>query len=175
LSLADLLSLARIPLGVAFVPLAGRPIPAFVVLALAAATDVLDGWTARHIGKPSRWGDWLDPVCDKLFMTGVVTGLYVFHHPPLLLLGLILTREAILFLLFFAYHAAPNLRGTRYDYRANAVGKANTVAQFLAVTALLLHHPAALPLAALCGALGVASSVTYARRGLRRPAAKGQK
>ena len=48
LNLPDLLSLVRLPLGVAFVPLAGRPTAALAVLALAAVSDVLDGWLARR-------------------------------------------------------------------------------------------------------------------------------
>ncbi len=152
-----------------FIPLAGRLTPALVLLALAGISDVLDGWVARHISHhPSRWGDWLDPVCDKVFMSCVLAGLYLFYRPPLLALGLIVTREALLFVLFVAYRAAPSLRGVRYDYRAHPVGKANTVAQFLAVGALLIEHPAAWPLSFMCATLGLASAVVYASRGLRQ-------
>lgn len=150
----------------AFIPLAGRLTPAFVILVLAGVSDVLDGWVARHVSA-SRWGDWLDPVCDKVFVAGVLSGLYLSCRPPLVVLAFILTREVLLLILFVAYHAARSLRSSRYNYRAHAVGKANTVAQFLAITALLIKVPLAWPLSILCIALGVASAVVYGARGLK--------
>ena len=62
---ADLLSGARIPLAVAF-PLAPDRWR-MVILATAAATDLLDGVLARRFGS-SALGTLLDPVADKLFM-----------------------------------------------------------------------------------------------------------
>jgi phosphatidylglycerophosphate synthase len=153
----------------AFIPLAGRLTPALVILVVAGVTDVLDGWVARHLSRPSRWGDWLDPVCDKVFVTGVLVGLYLSFRPPLLVLVFILTRELLLLILLVVYHLAPSLRGSHYNYRAHVVGKANTVAQFLTVTALLIQNAAAWPLSILCIAFGIASAVVYGARGLKRP------
>jgi cardiolipin synthase len=42
---------------------------ALVVFAVAAVTDGLDGWVARHSGQMTRLGAMLDPVADKL-LTG---------------------------------------------------------------------------------------------------------
>ena len=64
-TVADLLSAARIPLAVAF-PLASNSWR-MVILALAAATDLLDGPLARRFGS-SVLGSLIDPVADKLFM-----------------------------------------------------------------------------------------------------------
>jgi len=47
----------RVPLGVAFVPLAGRPIAALAVLALAAVSDMLDGWLARRQPQRISWAN----------------------------------------------------------------------------------------------------------------------
>jgi phosphatidylglycerophosphate synthase len=135
---------------------------------LAGITDVLDGWVARHVSPPSRWGNWLDPICDKVFVTGVLAGLYLHYRPSLLVLFFVVTREGLLAILFVAYHATPSLRRSQYNYQAHAVGKANTVAQFLAATALLLRSPAAWPLSILCAALGLASALVYGARGLDR-------
>ena len=222
LNLPDLLSLVRLPLGVAFVPLAGRPTAALAVLALAAVSDVLDGWLARRrpqwlIWEPSEgslrpsaphppplprslrsasptlprrsvaskarrlptrlgWGEWLDPVCDKFFIMAVMAGLYLFRHPSLAILLPILTREAAILVLFLVHRLVPSLRGVPYDYRAHVLGKATTAAQFLAATALLLAHPAAKYLAALCALLGLLCAGVYARRArtvARRPGASG--
>ncbi len=55
----------------------------------------------------------------------------------------------------------------RYDFRAGPVGKAATVAQFLAILALLAEHPLRTALATLAGCLGLISAGEYVRRGLR--------
>lgn len=39
---------------------------ALVVFTVAALTDALDGWVARHSGKSTRLGAMLDPIADKL-------------------------------------------------------------------------------------------------------------
>ena len=176
LNLPDLLSLLRVPLGVAFVPLVGRPIAAITILAVAAVSDVLDGWFARRQPQRISWGEWLDPVCDKFFIMAVMVGLYLFRHPSLAILLPILTREAAILVLFLVHQLVPSLRGVPYDYRAHVLGKAATAAQFLAATALLFAHPAAKYLAALCALLGLLCAGVYARRArtvARRPGASG--
>ena len=67
LTLSNLLSLSRVPLGVAFIAVADPMLMAMLV-AVAAATDVLDGFIARVSGTVSHIGLLLDPLCDKLFV-----------------------------------------------------------------------------------------------------------
>jgi len=165
LTLADWLSLVRVPLGVAFVPLAGRPWLALLVLGIAGLTDILDGWLARRKPNPKAWGPWLDPLCDKAFILLVMTGLWLSQAPPLSIILPVLTRETAILILFVLRFLAPSLRTLRYDYRALALGKATTVTQFLTVAALLLSRPEAQLLAVLCALLGFFSAVAYAKRG----------
>jgi phosphatidylglycerophosphate synthase len=73
-SLPSALSLARLPLAAVF-PLAANEIVAVTLLVAAAATDVLDGWCARRLGRVTFTGTLLDPLMDKLFVVGVVTSL----------------------------------------------------------------------------------------------------
>ncbi|HET9132830.1 MAG TPA: CDP-alcohol phosphatidyltransferase family protein, partial [Gemmatimonadales bacterium] len=65
-AIADVLTVARLPLGVAFIAFPATE-ARLAVLALAAATDLGDGWVARRFGA-SRIGAVLDPIVDKLFM-----------------------------------------------------------------------------------------------------------
>jgi phosphatidylglycerophosphate synthase len=123
LNLPDLLSLVRVPLGVAFMPLAGRPIAGLAILALAAVSDMLDGWLARRRPQRVAWGEWLDPVCDKFFIIAVMAGLYLSRHPPLETLLPILTREIAVLVLFLVHRLVPSLRSIRYDYRAHILGR----------------------------------------------------
>jgi phosphatidylglycerophosphate synthase len=115
-------------------------------------------------------------VCDKFFIIAVMVGLYLSQHPSLKTLLPILTREAAILVLFLIYRLVPSLRGIRYDYRANALGKATTAAQFLVAAALLFAHPAAKYLAALCALLGLLCAGVYAWRGhamARKPRPEG--
>jgi cardiolipin synthase len=180
-SVADYLSLVRIPLGVAFVLVAGDTLLAMTVLVVAGLSDVLDGWVARRqraqgagdegsdrgvSDRRQHRGDWLDPLCDKLFVVSVVTGLYLARRPPVLWLALLLTRESLQLVAMMALRLVPPLhRMSRdFDYRAHPIGKATTVMQFLALGALLIEHPLAGPAAWASAALGVMSVFTYVRR-----------
>ena len=63
---ADLLSAVRIPLAIAF-PFVANDVR-LILLAAAAASDLLDGQLARRFGSSSL-GTVIDPVADKLFMS----------------------------------------------------------------------------------------------------------
>ncbi|MCJ7590447.1 MAG: CDP-diacylglycerol--glycerol-3-phosphate 3-phosphatidyltransferase [Woeseiaceae bacterium] len=74
LNLANMLTLFRIaaiPVVVIcfYSPLPNaRPIAA-VLFGIAAVTDLIDGWVARRYGQTSRFGEFLDPVADKLMVS----------------------------------------------------------------------------------------------------------
>jgi cardiolipin synthase (CMP-forming) len=169
-SVADCLSLVRIPLGVAFVFLAHNTALAMIVLVAAGVSDVLDGWFARrHRPAEDRGqhrGDWLDPLCDKLFVGAVVTGLYLARQPPILWLALLLTREALQLVAVTALRLVPTLHrlSRDYDFRANPLGKATTVVQFFAAAAMLVGHPLAGPVVWTAAAMGLVSVFIYVRR-----------
>src|SRR5438105_7555535 len=103
LTAPNLLSLARVPLGaafwLAFGPPGEPPYIAFLIMALAAVTDVLDGYVARRQaaraaggtgadvgsggGSGGGTGAWLDPICDKLFVGAVLAAIIVRRHPAI--------------------------------------------------------------------------------------------
>src|SRR5690606_10932652 len=71
-----------------------RPV-AGIVFAIAAVTDLLDGWVARRLGQTSKFGEFLDPVADKL-MVAVVLVLLVQSNPTVpmaLVAAIIIGRE----------------------------------------------------------------------------------
>jgi cardiolipin synthase (CMP-forming) len=68
----NLLTVARLPLAVAFPFVAGRRRIALGVVAAAAATDVLDGWLARKLGRVTTFGAVADGIADKAFAASVV-------------------------------------------------------------------------------------------------------
>ncbi len=77
LNLANFLTLLRIvaiPVVVVcfYSPLEyARPLAA-ILFGLAAVTDAIDGWVARRFGQTSRFGEFLDPVADKLMVAIVL-------------------------------------------------------------------------------------------------------
>ena len=71
-----------------------RPI-AGIVFGLAAITDMLDGYAARKLGQTSRFGEFLDPVADKLMVAAVLV-LLVQSDPRIvvaLIVMIIIGRE----------------------------------------------------------------------------------
>ena len=186
--LAHALTLSRLVLAGVFWPVVDRPWWALGVLALAGLTDVADGLVARAarrrrqragLPSPAPLGEWLDPLCDKTFVVSVLIALRAGPGLPWPLLLLIATRELILIPIAALYRLTPWLRARlQYRFRAGALGKAATVAQFLAIT-LILFRDARAPVAAVAAALiGTLAAAAYIVRGVRlargpRPALQG--
>lgn len=71
---------------------------AFVLYAVAAATDYLDGWWARTFNQGSDFGRMLDPIVDKVFVAGLFVMMAYDHTISGLMLFcpiIILAREFI--------------------------------------------------------------------------------
>ena len=165
---ADLLSLVRIPLGVLFLFVAQAPWVAVALIVVAAITDVLDGYVARRELGPgatgAHRGDWLDPVCDKIFILFVLIALVWVHHTPLRFMLLLLLREILQVMALAVYAVIPALHRRPYNYRANRLGKLTTVCQFVIALLILFGQPPPWPLAIVTGTLGVTSLATYIAR-----------
>jgi phosphatidylglycerophosphate synthase len=82
------------------------------------------------------------------------------------LLALIVARELLQLPMSIVYRTIPTLRRwLRYDFRASVLGKAATIAQFLAIGALVAGLPAHLPVY-LAFALGIIALGDYLRRAI---------
>lgn len=99
--LPNALSLVRVPLllalaGCLFVPFGRRYTTALALLALACATDYLDGALARRLNAVSDFGKLFDSLCDKVLTVGVfITFLALDFYPPIFLFPVlaVLARE----------------------------------------------------------------------------------
>ena len=69
---------------------------AFVVLALSAVTDYLDGMIARALGQISRLGQLLDPIADRLYIAATLLGLAIRAIIPWWLVIVLLARDLVL-------------------------------------------------------------------------------
>lgn len=127
LTVPNLITAARLVLVPVFVWafLTGRDPLAFVILAVIAGSDWLDGAVARRLGQISALGKVLDPVADRIAIGAVVAAMAVRRVVPLPLVGVILAREIAVSLVFVALEA----RGVR-RIEVNRVGKAATACLF---------------------------------------------
>jgi len=133
MGLANWLTVLRILLIPVFVTLLvyRRPGWALTVFALAAFTDLLDGWVARRRGMASRLGAFLDPIADKLLLTASFVTLTYLRALPFWIAAVVISRDVILVVGALLVHIV----GIRIDPRPTRAGKAATF--FQVVTVLL--------------------------------------
>lgn len=108
---------------------------ALLVLALAGASDWLDGRLARALHQESRLGELLDPAADRLFILVTLVVLTMRGVVPLWLVGVIALREVGL-----ATVLAVLVRRGVGPLPVHLVGKAGTFALLYAFPLLLLAH-----------------------------------
>jgi CDP-diacylglycerol--glycerol-3-phosphate 3-phosphatidyltransferase len=133
--LPNALALARAAAVLPVVLLIGEPAHAWWALAIfsaAALTDALDGPLARRINAVTPLGTFLDPLADKILILGALAALLGQGHVEAGLVLIVFGRE----LLAVALRSAGIIRGVPIE--VSAYGKAKTVAQAVAVGALLL-------------------------------------
>ena len=76
------------------------PVPrltVFVLCWVAYATDLADGWIARHFHQESDFGRALDPLADKMYVAGAVFALVWQGMMPLWFVLLVLARDVLIF------------------------------------------------------------------------------
>ncbi len=169
MGLANSLTVLRIVLIPVFVTLLvyGWPRWALVVFAVAAFTDLLDGWVARRRGT-SRLGAFLDPLADKLLLTASFVTLTYLKALPFWITAVVLSRDIILVVGALLVHMV----GGRIDPRPTGAGKAATFFQVLTVLAGLLNRDFTIPLAPmlfvwLAAIFTVVSGCQYLMQGMR--------
>lgn len=124
------------------------------IFLLAALTDILDGIIARRTNRITVTGALLDPIADKLLMSGAFISLAELGVAPAWMVFLIIAREfAVTGLRLVALE-----RGVPIS--ANRLGKAKTTSQVVTVSLLIfsLRFPVWAPLATV--ALWVAIALT---------------
>jgi cardiolipin synthase len=181
--IAHALTISRVGFAIAFWLTYGTPAWSIAWVSLAAASDALDGRVARaarrRAGVPvdaRGAGDWLDPAADKLFVAIVVAAIGAHDRDAWPLIACLVARELVTIPLTVAYGVARALGRARVvRLRARRIGKAATVAQFLAVVALVAWGtvlPAMRwPLAIVAGGLGLAAVFEQVRGRSITPAA----
>jgi CDP-diacylglycerol--glycerol-3-phosphate 3-phosphatidyltransferase len=132
---------------------------AFAVFVGAALTDTFDGWVARRLEGVTAFGAMADPLADKLLVVGTLASLALFSEVPWWIVLVIAGREAIVTALRVLV-----VRRAGVVVPATAWGKVKTVAQIVAIAAVILpvvDGALVVGLLAIAIALTVGSGVDY--------------
>jgi cardiolipin synthase len=131
----NLLSLARLALApYVFVLLVRREYRTVLVLfAIAGLTDFLDGLAARKFGSISRLGAILDPVADKVLLSGTFLTLALTGAIEAWVAAVVLGRDVLI----LAAAGVLYLAKSRRSFPPSIWGKISTVVQIAFVLAIV--------------------------------------
>ncbi|MBN8480188.1 MAG: CDP-alcohol phosphatidyltransferase family protein [Xanthomonadales bacterium] len=108
---------------------------ALAVVAVAGASDALDGFLAKRFGWQSRLGGLLDPLADKLLLLACFLGLTTTGALPVWLFPLVIGRDLLIVCGAVAYH---NLIGP-FEAEPTRLSKLTTVVQIVCVLGELMR------------------------------------
>lgn len=112
---------------------------AAAIFAIAAVTDLLDGYLARRLGQITAFGAFLDPVADKLMIA--IALVLLVQNDPSVLVGLaaavIIGREITV----SALREWMAESGARHRVSVSVVGKIKTIMQMVGVGCMLYRIP----------------------------------
>ena len=130
------------------------------VIALSAATDIIDGWIARYFNMISDFGKALDPLADKLTQAALLLCLlseYKLMWGLIVVFGLCEITKFSLGIIIAKKHDEVN--GAKW------YGKVNTVVIYATMMALILfpqmNNTLANLLMLFCGAVMIVAHVLY--------------
>jgi cardiolipin synthase len=158
--LPNAICIARIVLvaPIAYALVRGRFELTLALFALAAVSDVADGWLAKTFGWTSELGKALDPVADKLLLVTVFLTLAALGLVPPWLAAAAVLRDVVIAGGATAYHS----KFGRLDGGPSRVSKANTGLQVLFVVVVIANaawHDVPDPVVTTLGAATFATTV----------------
>ncbi len=113
-----------------------RPIAA-ILFGVAAVTDFMDGWVARKFAQTSSFGEFLEPVADKL-MVAIVLVMLVQSDPDWyvdIIAMIIIGREITV----SALREWMATIGERANVRVSVAGKIKTTLQMFGIAFMVYH------------------------------------
>ena len=142
------------------------PLTAFVLL-LSGATDIADGFIARHFDMVSDFGKVLDPVADKLTQTAALVCLLTRFRAIWWLLGTLVVKETVMTVMGLLV-----IRRTKAVYSSEWHGKLATCVLYAVIFTHIVWYDITQPVSVLLAAAGAAcillSLVLYTAANLRR-------
>ncbi len=102
---------------------------------LASITDFVDGFIARRYNLITTLGKFLDPLADKLIVNSAMILMIPSGRIEAWIVVIIIMRDLIV-------DGLRSMASSEGVYiQASTLGKQKTVAQIVAVTALMIHYP----------------------------------
>ncbi|MDQ6622538.1 MAG: CDP-diacylglycerol--glycerol-3-phosphate 3-phosphatidyltransferase [Verrucomicrobiota bacterium] len=156
-------------------PLEWQRFTAIIIFLVAATSDGLDGYVARHYNQRSALGVILDPIADKgLLLSGIIT-LSIsnwseidpeFGKFPAWFPVLVITRDVVI----LVGSAVLQLLNGRVKVRTSWTGKVATFLQMAAIAwvMLQLHFAPLIYVVAAAGFFTLVSGVIYVMDGVRQ-------
>jgi len=108
---------------------------ALIAIFLAGVTDGLDGLIARRFGASSKLGAYLDPLADKVLLSGAFLTLAIDNAAPRWLAVLVLGRDALILIFACVAFLFTSVR----SFPPSIWGKASTTSQIVYIVVLLAH------------------------------------
>jgi phosphatidylglycerophosphate synthase len=130
-----------------------------VLVAVAAATDFLDGYIARRVNAATRWGALIDPIGDRAFVVVALTTFLVSGTLSAIGFVVMLSRDVMTAIGFLVARIIPWLRPV--EFKARFAGKVATVLQLATLFALLLRPEWVPPLIVAVGIVSFWAIVDY--------------
>lgn len=110
-----------------------RGVASTAIFIVAAVTDWFDGYLARRWNETSSFGAFLDPVADKLMVTGALLVLVEFERVNAVVAFIIIGREIAI----SALREWMAQIGASKSVAVSSLGKIKTTAQMIAIPMLL--------------------------------------
>ncbi|MEP6961716.1 MAG: CDP-alcohol phosphatidyltransferase family protein [Acidobacteriota bacterium] len=105
-----------------------------VWFAVMGLTDGLDGYVARRFHAASKLGGYLDPIADKVLLSGAFLVLWIGGTIPGWLAGLVLGRDLLILLFGVGLSVFSK---TKRDFSPSQAGKLSTLLQILFILAVV--------------------------------------
>lgn len=157
-AIPNILSSSRVGLAAAFVVLHDVN-TRLLLVALAAITDVLDGWIARRARVTSKWGALIDPIADRVFALVAVSSFLFDGALSTTGYFVMISRDIMTAVGFLVARAVSWLKPI--EFKARMSGKLVTVLQFVTFLALLRFPSYVTPCLWLVGAASLYSIADY--------------
>ena len=113
-----------------------KNLAATALFAAAAITDLLDGYLARRLNQISAFGEFLDPVADKLMVAAALIILVELERVNAVVAMIIIGREIAI----SALREWMAKLGHASSVAVNYLGKIKTISQMIAIPLLLYHE-----------------------------------
>ena len=157
-TLPNSISLSRLLLALAFI-LSEESWQRFMLILAAAATDFLDGWTARRGNSSTVAGALIDPIADRFFVLAAVSSYLVDGSISTGQYFIFLSRDIATAVGFVVARFIPGLSASAFQ--ARILGKTVTALQLALLLVVLVWPAGVQPLILVIGGLSAVSIVDY--------------